>query len=1032
MREEVYATNSSRLESKTNSTLTILRKKNLNLEKELNNCKDVISKIRALKVKNGGSAQIVKFEERVGKLKVKLNTFQAKIREGRLKESLNIMEIKLGEEVIDLEKKKLTKKLKNTKEELEIEQKNNIGLRDTIRLKDEEINKMTDQIEESKSIGNKGVNDQEIIKRNQELHKVVQDLEKKKKDVEVQIGDIRKRYKMSYKKINEMKIEMEDKENNYNTLSQNVERLKEELKEKDTEIDHLKKPKESEEVSQLQREEYVKGLVTGNKETERLNSLLDEKKMEVEVVQIEYQKLVDKMKKLEKENQGLVLKMNLISQLHKENNVEARSFIDSMVEDPRVTEFGSHGGLRSFSFKNILTRGLKEGIFNTNILKDDQEVIPENISNENKETFSQILAANSKNNSFYESVKKREKEIVNSIPDKEVVPEFDPHLEKKNSKLTININNYNINNLKILNQSENGIQDEVLTNSLTEQNKQSQAIQPNINLRGSHSLEQNILPSKKIDFKSKLSDSFDLNIDEPKKKSEKANKSKKSYKSKSKKSEFQRMYLDDAEFSDDSSISSFQIKSSPKNSFGLERGMKEPSQVKSLVFSNPQPAKKRPSIKKILSSISDNRSKKEDLRTGNMILNESRESIHSVDNNRRSLSLDKKLHKSLFASKSKENLEECEAINTLAGKGTSFRFDELDKISVESEIDSLFGEKKVNDSGVFSEKNLNAFEQDEVIHKMMEDDDVKPGETVLAFSQRYVANQEELDKQKENGKGKDPSQANQPVIKKNLLGGNLEDKNLFDESFRNDSVMFASNTSEIHNKTLNVPGRILNPNNSFASDPLAFISGSSFGTGGACVNNILDAIKKHSEQNEHSEGGIGQNISLSKSKEPLEFKTKPRPNDLMVVPEEINFGDDLEEEFEKDFTIKLNNQLLISPKNIDNTIFDSSISLTMTNFLPNKSQSKNPEYKEKNMLDIMKDFNTGKMDQNIYDEIFKKVTETKQVSDNNRSFKEDKEKNNSFIISESGSLEEGDMLFGRKQMEESDEEKDKEDNLFNR
>ena len=168
-----------------------------------------------------------------------------------------------------------------------------------------------------------------------------------------------------------------------------------------------------------------------------------------------------------------------------------------------------------------------------------------------------------------------------------------------------------------------------------------------------------------------------------------------------------------------------------------------------------------------------------------------------------------------------------------------------------------------------------------------------------------------------------------------------EEKNVFDESFRNDSFAFASNNKEQSLLLVQQKGQVLNTNLSFAADKNTFSSITSFGTNQE-IGNVLDTIVEDSNRREN--------------KKKHKIIDKPKLSDLKIVPEE-----DIEKDFEFNLPMKM------EQNNTDILQFDSK---GMGDFF-HKSKEVNEKSEGKDLHQMMKDFNTGNMDQKIFDNVLK-------------------------------------------------------------
>ena len=837
-----------------------------------------------------------KHAKRVLGIEKKVANLKRKADQNILKDSLNLLEVTLGDDVMDAEKKKLTAKIKHVKEDLEIEQKNNINLRAKIFEKEEKEKELKKQLEEAKKAGKEQVTDEELATQNEELMKQVEELERKKKDVEVQIGDIRKRFRMSYTTINEMKKEKEDMQKYMEVIESNVENLKKELKEKEKEIEEVKKQKGQPIGEGKSTEDYQKDLATGNKENERLNSLLEEERWKVEALEKKIADLTEKTMAAERKELEAKIKMNLISQQLKSRE-ETKHLIDAVVEDPKVTEFGTQGGVRSFSFRHLFSDGLANNLTKVKT-KTESDLEKKGEAEMKKEAKGQKQEKIEEVEKFSE---KRESEVAPRRKVAQNQPE--KVIREGDKKMTININKISITTYNMI--------------SPTSQRKPGE-----VDLeRTAKSLESNKLPSPKINFKTKLSESFDLKSIEEKPNSKKSKKSKKEVSEK--KSELMVMYLEDDDSEEDSSITSLIQNPSPRNSRGNHL---VPIQEK---------VKDDVKMKNDLDPVPKNHGGS----TGNMIVKNLRPSVNSMNEDSKNGARNKNLSKSLFALKlNDKEIEEPEG--TLAKGEGSFNFgDKKNSIDLnQSEsFDDMFIGRKEMDSGDFLKEENNAFEVDQNLHIAMIADDAEIGEDVSEVSTRYIAKTKEKSSQKKD-KGKEKPKPK--VVTEN--SGNLLvpiNKNLFDQSFQNESFAFASNPREP--SMLMPPAQILNTNQSFAGDKIAFGTGMSFSTNNE-VNNLLDCILEDSKKNDKE----------------VKHEREPKVNvDLTTVPEETNIEDDFKFELPMKFQ-----------QNQKDEQFDSTNSLMIFGDLLNKKKS--TENKEAKLLDIVTNFGTDNFDQNILNNVF--------------------------------------------------------------
>ena len=732
----------------------------------------------------------------------------------------------------------------------------------------------------------------------------IKTLEKKKKDADDQFGAIKLRFRASYERIKQREEEIENLEENMKTMSQTIENQRKDLKEKEKEIEELKKGKDGNDT-QKNTEEYQKDLAMGNKENERLNSLLEEQKIKNKELEIIINKLNQEKNLVKNKEDSSKIKQNIYSQISKTPAQTNKNF-DPVIKEPKITEFDTQGKVRTFSLKDIFNTQIKNKL---HIKKSENENIPEVQENNINNSFGTQKVNQETSEISYDSLNKSAKQ--KDLNQDQILAE-----RKKN--MTINITNYNITNINMKVVSP-------ASKSKAEKNDKK----PFSPIRTSKSLESNIISPKNQDFKSKLSSSFSIkSVDD---KSEKNSNKLEFQKNPSKKIFGIPIMIIPSDMSDsDSSITSCILKS-PKNSNG-NNVFVEKKRKSSIVEKNEE-----------LNLLKDPKlvEKNELGSTGNMILPNLRNSIKSVNEDIDSLK-PKKMTKSLFGNQLNNDYnEDDENIETLANGKTSFNFEDDQKDSKFSDSfeEDLFGNKKEMDSGVFSRReNVNVFEEDEVINQMMQEE-VEVGETAQMFSQRYVAKTQEGANKNNNNLNKKPKKKIGKPLKKEEM--TPEEKNVFDESFRNDSFAFASNNKEQSLLLVQQKGQVLNTNLSFAADKNTFSSITSFGTNQE-IGNVLDTIVEDSNRREN--------------KKKHKIIDKPKLSDLKIVPEE-----DIEKDFEFNLPMKM------EQNNTDILQFDSK---GMGDFF-HKSKEVNEKSEGKDLHQMMKDFNTGNMDQKIFDNVLK-------------------------------------------------------------
>lgn len=929
--EEVYATNSSFKHNILNESVKGMRNKNREMKAKLRYFVNRLKKLKNLSTREKYENKIESFDTRLGVIKEKLEKLKKKLSSDKLKESLNLFEMNLGDDVVDVEKKNLINKIKNVKEDLDIEQKNNINLRAKILEKESEIKNLQEELKKAKMEDQRQVTDEDLILKNKELIEKVAELQKKKADVEVQIGDIRKRYKFSYKKMNEMKQEMEDIKNNMNTLEMTVENQRKQLKEKDEEIEKIQKEKGKDPEQVKSSEDYQKDLAMGNKENERLNSLLEEERWKVENLQQTIKDLQDKLKLAKQNENQTKIKLNLTSQMLRQQE-QGSQVLDPNVQNPQ--EFRLQGKQNILSFRH-----LERGTFQNNLAKTKTESELDQTM-ELKDPQNMSLLNTSDNVSKKNGVDQEQTPKNIMVSPMEVLESQDKNISG-NSTTTYNINNITLTTINVVSNPSNP-QNEYPSG---EQKKQSNDLS---------SMENENKFSKSSNFMEKLSNSFDLksNDDVDSGKSQPLDlpefKSEIILEKRDKKSDYNKLFIDSnmEDSEEDSSIASLIQKTSPRNSGADHKKIIEKYQKQ--IKTSPRSDDLR--MKKDLNPVPKNH----EGNTGNMIQKNPKRSVTSMIDEERRESNGKNLTKSLFALKTMSN--ENNSIN----EKSSLKNDVLSENAgslVDKEMDSfedMFGEKKEIGSGVFSKRENTVFEEDVLLEDMMKDDDVKVGETTSAYSQRIISKNQQ---KKKDDNVKNEGKKVQEEKKSNLLEAPKK-KNVFNTSFQNESFAFASNQKE--QSLLMVPGQILNndqsfaagdrifnTNQSFAGNMGAFDTAKSFGTNGLSeITKVMDNIKIDSERMEQ--------LELNEKHPGKETPTKKQIN-LMIVPEEGM----IEEEFNFDLPKKEEQN---SPNQFDST---NSLNLFGDQIFKDKKIDQ-----PTGMLDLMKDFNTDNFDQQMYNKVF--------------------------------------------------------------
>jgi hypothetical protein len=887
--DEVYATNSSLKNTILNESLKEMKSQNKEMMQKFQTYKKQLLLLKNSKIKEKIVTRIESYEKKMDTMESKLEKFRMKLANDKLKESLNLYEMNLGDDVVDVEKKNLINKIKNVKGDLEIEQSNNVSLRAKILEKEEEIKRLKEEIEKEKMGDKKLVTDEDLIQKNQELTEQVKELEKKKADVEVQIGDIRKRYKFSYNKMNEMKSEMEDMENNLETMSSTVENQRNQLKEKEEEIKKILQEKGKDPEQEKNVEDYQKDLAMENKESERLNSLLEEERYKVKELQKKIVEIQTKLNQALTNEEKTKIQLNLTSQQLR-NQDQRKNLLDVRVEKP--SEMRPQGRGEILSFRQIDRAGLQNKLVQMKTKSDlDQTLDFKDTSNASLQNTSDVKAKMSVNDSDIHPSN------TLFVPNQNT--ENGDNIPIRNNTTLFNINNINYTTINMINPASKD----------QEQRPSPEVKNPDI------SENKSGFP-KSTDFMGKLNKSFEVKSKDDEDSSKNNHIALPEFKpepkeaKKENKSDFKRMYMDSnmTDSDEDSSITSLVQVKSPRNSGADHKKILEKFEMQ--IKSN---------------SKTDNIQMKNDLNplpkdhtgnTGNMIIKNPGNSVNSVIEGGRSSSVDKNLTKSLFALKTMSN-ENNQKLKEDLSLNNELMDQDQTSMNQSDSFDMMFGEKKEIESDEFSNKEINAFEQDEILEKMMKDD-VKIGETTLAYSQRIISQN-----QKGPSSKKPETQSTTKSEEKKELLEVPKNKNLFDQSFQNDSIIgFASNQKE--QSLLMVPGQILNNDHSFAGDKIfntnhsfggdrnAFISGKSFATND--VTNLLDKIVMDEEQKVQKEELFPKENPIKKN------------DNLMIVPEEGNIEDD--------FNFDLPKKMEMNRDNVNK--FDSTNSLNLFGDLLNK------------------------------------------------------------------------------------------------
>ena len=346
-----------------------LQKKNKSLQSSLELSKKMICKLRELtqgnykKMENWKESlssldkrfEIVEDQMRLVQVKVAFNASE-------LKESMNLFETGLGEEVNDRETRKLQKKLGDKKEELAIAERNIAGLNKLIDQKVKE-NKALEEELENRPAGGEGF---EEVK---ELRVKVKELETKKQSSEEQVVGIQKRFKIMYSKNKELSSQVVDLEDNMEALEKNIAELRRLKEEKDQIISDFEKRVKAgglEEGDAVEMEKKLMAereldLAQEDQEVKRLKSLLREKDDELMAEQGRTTKVTIQLEMKKKELKNWQIRWNL----HENRALQAimRAGRSSQQNEgqpnPRSMAMAANHG---FSFREMDVKGLKTSL----------------------------------------------------------------------------------------------------------------------------------------------------------------------------------------------------------------------------------------------------------------------------------------------------------------------------------------------------------------------------------------------------------------------------------------------------------------------------------------------------------------------------------------------------------------------------------------------------------------------------------------------------------------------------------------------
>ena len=370
-----------------------LQKKNKSLQSSLEVSKKMICKLRELteekyKKMESWKKSLSSLDKRFEMVEEQMRLVQVKLafNASELKESMNLFEAGLGEEVTDREVRKLQKKLGDKKEELAIAERNISGLNKLIDQKVKE-NKALEEELENRPAGGEGF---EEVK---ELRVKVKELETKKQSSEEQVVGIQKRFKIMYSKNKELNSQVVDLEDNMEALEKNIAELRRVKEEKDKIISDFEKRVKAgglEEGDAVEMEKKLMAereleLAQEDQEVKRLKSLLREKDDELMAEQGRTTKVTIQLEMKKKELKNWQIRWNL----HENRALQAimRAGRSSPQNEgnpnPRAMAMAANHG---FSFREMDVKGLKTSLGKSGKVRRDSDsnldnqVLPKDIT----------------------------------------------------------------------------------------------------------------------------------------------------------------------------------------------------------------------------------------------------------------------------------------------------------------------------------------------------------------------------------------------------------------------------------------------------------------------------------------------------------------------------------------------------------------------------------------------------------------------------------------------------------------------------
>lgn len=465
-----------------------LQKQNETLKSDLQDSKKKIRDLRKLveeKIKSlaklGGQAS--SHLSRLSAIDEKLEIIQVKLafNASELKESLNLFENNLGEEVKDKEMLRIQKKLTDKIEDLAIAERNLAGLNKVIKEKNDEILELKEELE-NRPAAEGGL---EELK---ELRKKIVELEKKKKNSEEQISGIQARFKILHDEKKTFKNKAIDLEEKMETLEENIKELRRVKEEKEKLIagyerrakaGGLATEGDTSEIEKKLREERERELAQEDQEVKRLKSIITEKEEDISIERNKCARLMAKISNYEKELKNWQIRWNL----HENRALQAlmragrSSPKDSVSPTSKAIAMAANPG---FSFRQLEVKGLRN-------------------SHNQQARKSQENSALRNSKSIPVSPRKSSQGVFAPQKSVEITRSRSP-TDESIGNLTININNLTVQTVKYL---SHGAPDINKLGSLKESNSED-------NLIGHREKPK----KRKVDFKTDLEGTFRVNSKE--------------------------------------------------------------------------------------------------------------------------------------------------------------------------------------------------------------------------------------------------------------------------------------------------------------------------------------------------------------------------------------------------------------------------------------------------------------------------------------------------------------------------------------